>query len=139
VERGALRSIREVAAAFGTTVSTLRYYDELGLVPSTQRRARVRYYDEEALRRLAFVRLWHDDAMMSLDDTARIMTGPTREQWRTLVSQRLDDLAETAARLEEARRALDHLLECPREDPLECPVLGERIQAEVDRALSRER
>ncbi|MDX3110025.1 MerR family transcriptional regulator [Nonomuraea angiospora] len=130
-----LRSISEVAEAFDMSVSALRYYDELGLVPPAQRRARVRFYDEEALRRLAFVRLWHDDGMMSLDDTALIMAGPTREQWRELVSQRLTDIAETAARLNDARRALEHLLQCPRDNPLECPVIGEQVQADVHRAF----
>ncbi len=131
-----LHSISEVADAFDTTVSALRYYDDLGLVPSTQRRARVRYYDEAALHRLAFVRLWHDAGMMSLDDTAEIMAGPTRDQWRTLVSQRLDDIAQIAARLDEAKQALEHLLQCPRDNPLECPVIGEQIQAQVDHAFA---
>lgn len=132
-----LYSISELATAFHTTVSTLRYYEQVGLVPATERRARVRYYDREAVYRLAFVQLWHNDAMMSLDDTAEIMAGPGHtEHWRQLVTQRVTDLTATIERLTEATKALDHLLHCPRDNPLECPVTGKQLDAHIDSALA---
>ena len=133
-----LYSISAVAEAFGTTVSALRYYEQIGLVPATARRARVRHYDRQAVHRLAFVQLWHDDAMMSLDDTAEIMAGPGRtERWRELVAHRVADLTSTIERLVDATTALEHLLGCPRDDPMDCPVTGERLEARVDAALTR--
>ncbi|MGI5129113.1 MerR family transcriptional regulator [Pseudonocardia sp. CA-107938] len=133
-----LYSISAVAEAFDTTVSALRYYEQVGLVPATARRARVRFYDRAAVHRLAFVQLWHNDAMMSLDDTAEILAGPDRsEHWRELVSQRVAELTDTIERLTAATAALEHLLGCPRDDPLDCPVTGKRLDARVDTALAR--
>jgi DNA-binding transcriptional MerR regulator len=133
-----LYSISELAAAFDTTVSALRYYEQVGLVPATERRARVRYYDRDAVHRLAFVQLWHNDAMMSLDDTAEIIAGPGHtELWRELVTQRVAQLTGTIERLSEAAKALEHLLRCPRDNPLECPVTGQQLDARVDTALAR--
>jgi hypothetical protein len=48
-----LYSITEVSKAFATPVSTLRYYDDIGLVPASCRRSRIRHYDHPALRRLS--------------------------------------------------------------------------------------
>jgi DNA-binding transcriptional MerR regulator len=132
-----LYSISEVAAAFDITVSALRYYEQVGLVPATERRARVRYYDRGAVHRLAFVQLWHDDAMMSLDDTAEIMAGPGHtEHWRDLVTRRVADLSGTIERLTAAAEALEHLLRCPRDNPLECPITGEQLDARIVAALA---
>lgn len=132
-----LYSISAVAEAFGTTVSALRYYDQIGLVPATERRARVRYYDRQTIHRLAFVQLWHNDAMMSLDDTAEIMAGPGHlDRWRELVTQRVADLTCTIERLTEAAKTLEHLLHCPRDNPLECPVTGKQLDARIGTALT---
>jgi DNA-binding transcriptional MerR regulator len=131
-----LYSISEIAAAFGTTVPALRYYEQIGLLAATERRARVRYYDQDAIFRLAFIQLWHNDAMMSLDDTAQIMAGPgSTGHWRELVTQRAAGLATTIARLTEATQALDHLLHCPRDNPLECPVTGKQLRTRIGAAL----
>jgi DNA-binding transcriptional MerR regulator len=132
-----LYSISELARAFDTTVSALRYYDDVGLVPATERRARVRHYDRAAVYRLAFVQLWHNDAMMSLDDTAEIMAGPGTAGWRNLVASRVGELTSTIDRLAEAKKALDHLLNCPRAEPLDCPVTGAQLNTRIDAALAR--
>jgi DNA-binding transcriptional MerR regulator len=133
-----LYSISEIAAAFGTTVPALRYYEQIGLLAATERRARVRYYGKDAIFRLAFIQLWHNDAMMTLDDTAEIMAGPgPTGHWRELVTQRAAGLTATIARLTEATQALDHLLHCPRDNPLECPVTGKQLSTRIDGGLDR--
>jgi DNA-binding transcriptional MerR regulator len=49
--------IGELAAAAGTTTKTLRFYEESGLLPRTERAAnRYRDYGPEALSRLDFIR-----------------------------------------------------------------------------------
>lgn len=76
--------------------------------------------------------------MMSLDDTAEIMAGPKNTaHWRDLVTQRVADLTDTINRLTEATQALEHLLRCPRDNPLECPVTGEQLHTRADTALAR--
>ena len=49
--------IGELAAAAGTTTKTLRFYEESGLLPQTERAANgYRSYGPEALSRLDFIR-----------------------------------------------------------------------------------
>ena len=48
--------IKEVADATGFTAATLRYYEQIGLLPqSTGTPAGYRTYDERTLERLAFI------------------------------------------------------------------------------------
>ncbi|TDD62465.1 MerR family transcriptional regulator [Actinomadura rubrisoli] len=130
-----LYSITEVAQAFGVRVSALRYYEERGLLTPTRRRARVRYYDRAALRSLALLRLWHHDGAMSLDDTATLMAGPDPADWRDTLLRRTDDLDQQITRLQKAKDALDHFLDCTSDNPAECPVIDDILNRRIDQAL----
>ena len=91
--------ISELAERSGVPVSTLRYYERIGLVePSCRAENNYREYDETTLDRLAFIarakRLG-----MSLDDVATLMEAwfagecePLRNRLRTLVTGRLAEL-----------------------------------------------
>jgi DNA-binding transcriptional MerR regulator len=75
-------SISQVARCFGVPVSTLRYYDDLGLLPAAERRGNVRHYGREQLRRLALIQRLHHRGLVGLADTAVLITespagGPT--------------------------------------------------------------
>jgi DNA-binding transcriptional MerR regulator len=134
-------SITEVAAAFDVPVSTLRYYDEIGLVPATERRSRVRFYDRRALHRLAYVQLWRLDGMLSIEQTAGILASTDREQRNERLRRDQLVLADRIQRMQDAHEVLTHLMKCPRDDPLTCPVnvtlLSERIDAALDGRASQ--
>lgn len=65
--------IGELARAAGTQVETVRYYEQLGLLPGAARSAgNYRLYDGEHLRRLSFIR--HCRALdMSLDEIGALL------------------------------------------------------------------
>ncbi|MFD8783222.1 MerR family transcriptional regulator [Kitasatospora sp. NPDC059599] len=130
-----LYSISEVARAFGVSVPTLRYYEECGLIQSTARRGRVRQYDRAALERLAYAQLWHDDGMMPLADTAAIMTSARARERHALITAQHDAVQERIDRLTRAATAMRHMLQCPADHPLSCPVTGAYIRSRVDAAL----
>ncbi|WP_172387078.1 MerR family transcriptional regulator [Streptomyces sp. MNP-20] len=48
-------SAAEAAAAVGSTVRTLRYYRQLGLVPSPSRQGRVAWYSDDHVARLRVI------------------------------------------------------------------------------------
>jgi MerR family copper efflux transcriptional regulator len=91
--------ISELAERSGVPVSTLRYYERIGLVePSCRADNNYREYDEAALDRLAFIarakRLG-----MSLEDVATLMEAwfagecePLRDRLKTFVTGRIGDL-----------------------------------------------
>ncbi|WP_410586152.1 MerR family transcriptional regulator [Amycolatopsis sp. lyj-23] len=130
-----LYSIREAAEAFGVPVSTLRYYDDIALVPASARRARVRCYDRAALARLAYVLLWRSDAMLSVERTMAIVSSADRDHRNELIGRSLADLDDRIARLTRARNTLERMTNCPDDDPVGCIVTGARIRREVDAAL----
>jgi DNA-binding transcriptional MerR regulator len=50
-------TIGQVAAQAGVAASTIRYYEEIGLLPAAQRVNGQRRYEEEILQRLGIIRL----------------------------------------------------------------------------------
>ncbi|QTI67957.1 MerR family transcriptional regulator [Gordonia polyisoprenivorans] len=135
VSDGGIYSISEVAAAFGVAVSALRYYEEVGLLEATERRGRVRYYDRAALARLAYLQLWREDGMMSIEATRAVLGSDTLADRRAVIT---DTRAQIRDRIDGLRRAevvLTHMLDCRTDRALECPMTGGHIAARVDAAL----
>lgn len=137
MDSSGLFSIGEVAAAFQLPVSTLRYYDDIGLVTAPVRRSRVRHYDRASLQRLVYVQMWCVDAMMSLEHTAATVASTSRAERHSLIEQARADVTERIERLTEARERLDHMLRCPADDPMTCPVSRKQVDKRVDEALRR--
>lgn len=132
-----LYSITRVARSFGLTIPTLRYYEEQGLVTPAARIGRVRYYDHAGLCTLAYALLWHRDASLSLDDTRELMQPRPSGERNQLITRQLDSIAERIRLLEGARATLEHLLQCPSDDPGHCLHTGKQLQDTVDTALRR--
>jgi DNA-binding transcriptional MerR regulator len=130
-------SIGEAAEAFQVPVSTLRYYDDIGLVTASVRRSRVRYYDRVALARLAYVLLWRFDGMLSVEYTTEIVASASGQQRNQLIERWRAELDDRITRLGRARETLDHMLNCSEDDPISCVVGGARIRGQVDAALDR--
>lgn len=130
-----LYSISDVARCFDTPVSTLRYYDELGLLPAAARRGRVRFYDLEQLRKLALIQCLHGQGMVSLADTISLLrkTPTDSPVGRELLTASFAGITQRIEALRVAQRLLEHLLSCPRANPVqEC----EHLQAELDDAVA---
>jgi DNA-binding transcriptional MerR regulator len=113
--------IKEVADASGFTAATLRYYEQIGLLPETSRTAAgYRVYDQRTLDRLAFIAR-AKQLGCSLDEIAGLTTawdggqcGPIQDQLRQLVSgkiaaaeHQIAELATFTAELQQAATALE--------------------------------
>lgn len=71
--------IKELAALTGSTVRTIRYYHQIGLLPIPARRDGIRDYDLTHLARLVRVR-WLTEAGISLADIAAIIGDESRRR-----------------------------------------------------------
>ncbi|RSM68649.1 MerR family DNA-binding transcriptional regulator [Kibdelosporangium aridum] len=130
-------SISEVAKCFGIRVSALRYYDELGLLPPAERRGTVRYYGEAELRRLVLIQTLHNQGMVSLADTATLIDD-SRQSGRDVLTACVDTISTRISELKAAQQVLEHMLSCPRPEPLrDCPHLRAGLEDGVRAALSR--
>jgi len=108
----ALRSIQEVCAETGLTARTVRYYEELGLLPNVRRRAGGRrVYGDDDLERLRFIQRLKTlglplGAIRELN-AVHAIAGSTRA-----MLDRLDELlARRLAEVDERLAELTHLRE----------------------------
>jgi len=114
--------IGEVAQRAGIPASTLRFYEEKGLVASTGRRGLRRQFDRDVLERLALVALGRS-AGFSLDEIARIFAPGGRVQIeRQMLTNKAADLDVTIRKLSAMRDGLRHAAACRAPSHMECPT-----------------
>ncbi|CRK61287.1 Transcriptional regulator, MerR family [Alloactinosynnema sp. L-07] len=123
--------IAEVARAAGLTASTLRFYEEKGLIASTGRRGLRRQFDPGVLERLALIALGRS-AGFALDEIALMFAPDGRPRIdRDLLTAKADELDRRIRELEVMREGLRHAAACPAPSHLECPtfrrILGDAL------------
>ena len=124
-------TIGEVAARAGVATSAVRYYERIGLLSADARHSGQRRFREETLRRLVFIRMLQE-AGLTLDEVAGILTAGSVADWKAIASDRLEELDAEIDRLERARSYLQDALLCRFDHPAtDCRVMG----AEIDRRL----
>ncbi|VEG41014.1 MerR family transcriptional regulator [Mycolicibacterium flavescens] len=125
--------IGEAAARLQMASSTLRYYDERGLVRPQKRLAGRRMYGNDELRRLALLKIFNKLGL-PLDTAAAVLDAPS-PQWRELVRQQIGELDEVIAQARGAQQFLTHALHCPTDHPArQCPTMTGALDRLVDGA-----
>jgi DNA-binding transcriptional MerR regulator len=121
--------IAEVAQRAGVPASTLRFYEEKGLIASNGRRGLRRQFDPGVLQRLALIALGRS-AGFSLDEIARMFApdGQPRID-RPLLAAKADELDRTISRLSVLRESLRHAAACPAPSHMECPTFRRILRA----------
>lgn len=114
--------IAEVAAQAGVPASTLRYYEERGLIASIGRRGLRRLFAASVLDRLALIALGRS-AGFSLEEIARMFAPDGQPQIdRQLLATKADELDATIRKLSVMRDGLRHAAVCPAPSHMECPT-----------------
>jgi DNA-binding transcriptional MerR regulator len=130
---GGLLTIGELARRAGVTASALRYYEELGLLPSPARVSGQRRYPESAARVVGTILLYSDAGFTLAEQKALLASrqGASGE-WSRLARRKLAELNEQIARAQAARDAIRHGLRCPhQEDITQCPNFNAGITARL--------
>ncbi|WP_458686718.1 helix-turn-helix domain-containing protein [Nocardia tengchongensis] len=127
--------IAEVVRRSGVPASTLRYYEERGLIASTGRRGLRRQFDSSVLEHLALIALGRT-AGFSLDDIVLVFGPPGDLRVdRALLTGKADELDRTITQLTAVRDSLRHAAACPASSHAECPsfrrILGEVIEGRM--------
>lgn len=139
--------IGELAARTGVSTKTIRYYEDIGLMPRPDRAPNgYRDYGEEAVDRLRFIRdaqatgltLTEIDSVLELREEGR----PTCEHVAELLEQHLKDLDAQIATLQATREHLAALTERARHldpatctNPIRCQTISEATELKVARRL----
>ncbi|MGW6905360.1 helix-turn-helix domain-containing protein [Streptomyces sp. NPDC054940] len=114
--------IAEVARRAGVPASTLRYYEERGLIASIGRRGLRRQYDPGVLERLALIAMGRT-AGFSLDEIARMFAPDGRPDLdRQMLATKADELDRRIRELAVLRDSLRHAAACPAPSHMECPT-----------------
>jgi DNA-binding transcriptional MerR regulator len=114
--------ISEVAQRSGLAASTLRYYEERGLIASIGRRGLHRLFDSKVLEQLTLIALGQT-AGFSLDEIARMFTpdGQPRID-RRMLTAKAEELDRKILKLKAVRDSLQHVAACPAPSHMECPT-----------------
>lgn len=120
--------IAEVAKRTGVPASTLRFYEEKGLIAPVGRQGLRRVFAPAVLQRLALIALGRS-AGFSLDEIARMFApdGQPRIDRREL-SAKAAELDHTIRRLSAMRDGLRHAAVCPAPSHMECPTFRRLLQ-----------
>lgn len=113
--------ITEVAQRSGVPASTLRFYEEKGLIRSIGRRGLRRLFGPDVLERLALIALG-SSAGFSLDEIARMFAPDGHPQIdRQLLADKAEELDRKIRKLTAMRDGLRHAAACRATSHLECP------------------
>lgn len=129
--------ISEVVKRSGVPASTLRFYEEKGLISSVGRRGLHRLFNPGVLERLALIALGRA-ASLSLDEIGRMFASGGRPQIdRQLLADKADELDETIRKLSAMRNGLRHAAVCPAPSHMECPTFRRLLGLAASGAIGK--
>ena len=129
--------IAEVARRAGVAASTLRFYEEKGLIASVGRQGLRRRFDPRVLDQLALIALAKASGF-SLDEIASMFApdgSPSLD--RKMLSAKADEIDAMVARLRAMSRGLRHAAGCPAPSHGECPTFQRLLRAAGSGALAQ--
>lgn len=112
--------IAEVSKASGLPASTLRFYEEKGLIHSIGRKSLRRLFSPNVIERLALISLGRN-AGFSLDEISEMFTADGPDINRTLLLEKAEELDKKIKELTSMRNGLRHAAACSASSHFECP------------------
>lgn len=116
-------SIGEVAERTGIPASTLRYYEQIGVLPSARRVNGQRRYPPETLRLLAIVQM-AKQANFSLAEIRELLgeSSPS-DRWRALAQQKIAEADAMIAHATHIKQIVIVGMDCRCTDLLSCDLI----------------
>lgn len=131
--------ITEVTRRSGMPASTLRFYEEKGLIRSIGRHGLRRLFDPGVVERLALIALGRS-AGFTLDEIARLFGPNGRPRIdRKMLAAKADELDATIRKLSAMRKSLRHAAACPAPSHMECPVFRRLLRSAMSGAAATRR
>jgi DNA-binding transcriptional MerR regulator len=124
-----LPDIAEVSRRSGVPASTLRFYEEKGLIASAGRHGLRRVYEPAVFERLALIALGQASGF-TLEEIGEMFCADGRVKIdRQMLSAKADELDRTLRRLTAMREGLRHAAVCRAPSHLECPTFRRLMAA----------
>ena len=120
--------ISEVAKLSGLPASTLRYYEEKGLIASVGRRGLSRLFDQDIFERLSLIALARFSGF-SLDEIGTMMSPEVSQHIkREKLTEKAEELDQKIHKLTVMRDGLRHAAKCKAPSHMECPKFQRLIR-----------
>ncbi|MEP3246463.1 MAG: helix-turn-helix domain-containing protein [Sneathiella sp.] len=113
--------IGDVVKHSGLPASTLRFYEDKGLIYSAGRRGLRRIFEINILDRLSLITLGRRVGF-SLEEIGSMLTPDSSNIDRSLLTQKADELDRNIKELTAMRDGLRHAAKCSAPSHLECPT-----------------
>jgi DNA-binding transcriptional MerR regulator len=121
--------IADVARRSGVPASTLRFYEEKGLIVSLARPGARRQFAAQILDQLALISLGQS-AGFSLEEIRSMFAGDGGTSIdRQMLAAKADELDATIRRLRAMSRGLRHAAACPAPSHAQCPTFQRLVKA----------
>jgi len=128
--------IADVAKRTGVPASTLRYYENKGLLKSLAGKGQRRQFAADVVDRLALIALGQA-AGFSLDEVASMLVD--LQVNREMLVAKADDIDARITRLQAMSKGLRHAAACPEQDHLACPKFQRLMKLSATGVLAVER
>lgn len=130
-------AIDQVAKQTGVPASTLRYYEEKGLITAVGRSGLRRVFAPTVVERLALIALGRA-AGFSLEEIAAMFTQEGKPNLdRRALTAKADELDVTIRTLSAMRDGLRHAAACRAPSHMECPTFRRLVRAAAAGAFTR--
>lgn len=120
-----LLSITEVVEATGLQSSALRYYEREGLIKPVGRAGGRRQYEVAVLQLLAVIAMLQE-AGFTISEISQLVNQRSRQGWRTLAEEKLQEINAHLDRVQAARELLGAALECECSSLEACDLMAAR-------------
>lgn len=121
MKKNELIDIGYVSKQSGLSVSTLRFYEEKGLIKSVARNGLRRLFETSVLEYLSLIYLGRY-AGFSLDEIKDVFiqdssTSISREK----LLDKIEELDKTIQNLISVKNTIQHIVDCPKQNQMDCP------------------
>ncbi|MEF2074851.1 helix-turn-helix domain-containing protein [Consotaella aegiceratis] len=120
--------IGELSAQAGIPPSTLRYYEDVGLIRSVARHGLRRQYDPDVLLRLSLIQLGKSAGFTLSEIAAMVGQDGQLDLPRADLHAKADAIERQIGNLQVLRDMLRHVADCPAPSHLECPSFRKLIK-----------
>lgn len=116
--------IGDVARQTGVPASTIRYYEEIELLPRAERKNGRRRYDEAIFPKLNIIRLAQQAGFTIAEIQALLYNfpadAPPSARWQVMAKQKLTELEERMQTIQMMKAVLEQTLQCQCETLEDC-------------------
>ncbi len=133
-----MMDIAEVSRVSGLPASTLRFYEERGLIKSIGRRGLRRLFDSDIIERLSLIALarYSGFSLAEIGDIFSLSTIPLID--RQKLTEKADELDQKIRQLTAMRDGLHHAAKCKAPRHIDCPTF-QRLVKIAGKAQSRKK